>query len=129
MLSDLCLSVCTVCLSVLSVMLVYFGQMVGRIKMKLGMVVGLCPGHCVRWGPSSPKRGTTPQFSAHVRCSQAAEWIKMPLDTEEGLVPGNSVLDGNPAPSPQKGAQQPPIFDQCIVVKRLYGSTCHLVHR
>jgi len=26
--------------------------------------------HCVRWGHSSPKRGTNPQFSAHVYCGQ-----------------------------------------------------------
>jgi len=26
--------------------------------------------HCVRWGPSSPKKGTDPQFSAHVYCGQ-----------------------------------------------------------
>ena len=59
-----CLSVC---LSVLSVTLVYCGQTVGWIKMKLGMQVGLgtghivsdgdparpCP-HCVRCSPSSP---------------------------------------------------------------------------
>ena len=25
---------------------------------------------CVRWRPSSPKRGTAPQFSAHVGCGQ-----------------------------------------------------------
>ena len=30
------------------------GQTVGWIKMKLGMQVGLGPGHSVRWGPSSP---------------------------------------------------------------------------
>ena len=36
-----------VCLSVLSVTMVYCGQMVGWIKMKLGMVVGLGPGHIV----------------------------------------------------------------------------------
>jgi len=36
------------CLSVLSVTLVYCGQTVGRIKMKLGMQVGLGPGHSVR---------------------------------------------------------------------------------
>ena len=40
-----------VCLSVLSVTLVYCGQTVGWIKMKLGMQVGLGP---VRWGTSSP---------------------------------------------------------------------------
>jgi len=33
--------------------------------------VGLGPGHCVRWGPSSPSpRSTVPQFSAHVYCGQ-----------------------------------------------------------
>jgi len=44
MLSDRCLSVH---LSVLSVTLVYCGQTVRRIKMKLGMQVGLGPGHFV----------------------------------------------------------------------------------
>jgi len=41
MLSDRCKSVC------LSVTLVYCGQTVGRIKMELGMQVGLGPGHIV----------------------------------------------------------------------------------
>jgi len=42
--------------------------------------------HCVRWGPSSPspKRGRSPQFSAHVCCGQMAGWIKMPLGREGG---------------------------------------------
>jgi len=26
--------------------------------------------HCITWGSSSPKRGTAPQFSAHVYCGQ-----------------------------------------------------------
>jgi len=48
-------------LSVLSVTLVYCGQMVGWIKMKLGMEVGL--GHIVLDGdPAPPKRGTAPSF-------------------------------------------------------------------
>ena len=48
-----------VCLFCLSVTLVYCGQTVGRIKMKLSMQVGLGPGHM---GPSShsPKRGRAP---------------------------------------------------------------------
>jgi len=57
MLADRCLSVlsvCLVCLSVLScpvlsVMLVYCGQTVGWIMIKLGMQVGLGPGHIVLW--------------------------------------------------------------------------------
>ena len=56
MLSDRC-HVCSVlCCSVcLSVTLVYCGQTVGWIKMKLGMQVGLVPGHIVLNGnPAAP---------------------------------------------------------------------------
>ena len=52
--------VCPVCLSVT---LVYCGQTVGWIKMKLGMQVGLAPGHIVLDGdpaPPSQKKGTEP---------------------------------------------------------------------
>jgi len=52
----LCLSVCPV----LSVTLVYCGQTVSWIKMKLGMDVGLGPGHIVVDGdPASPQKGGT----------------------------------------------------------------------
>jgi len=41
-----------------------------------------------------PKRAQPlPLFSAHVYCDQTAEWMKMPLGTEVGLVPGHIVLD------------------------------------
>jgi len=63
-------------LSVLSVTLVYCGQTVGRIKMKLGLQVGLIPGHIVLWGPSSrSSKGAQPQFSAHVYCGQTVAHI------------------------------------------------------
>jgi len=43
-----------------------------------------------------------------------AGWIKKALDMEvglgTGLVPGHIVLDGEPAPLPQKGDRAPPIF-------------------
>jgi len=46
-----------------------------------------------------PKRGTAgPHFSAHVYCSQTAGWIKIPLGTEVGLVPSDTVLDRDPSP-------------------------------
>jgi len=82
--------------AVLSVTLVYCGQTVGCIKMKLGMQVGLGPGHTVfgglRWRPSSPPpKGLSPQFSAHICCGQMAAWIKMPLGTEIGRGPGDCV--------------------------------------
>ena len=102
-------------------MLVYCGQMVGRIKMKLGTQV--CPGHIVLDGePPPPKRNTAPQFSAHVRCGQMAEWIKMALGMEVSLGAGNFVLDGTQLP-PKKGAQPPYNFwPMSVVVKRLDGS-------
>ena len=76
--------VCPVCLFVTSV---YCVQTVGWIKMKLGIKVGLGPGHSVRWVPSSPKRehSLPPQFLVYVHCGQMAGWIKMPLGTEIGL--------------------------------------------
>jgi len=52
MLSDRC-PVCPF-LSVMSVTLVYCGQTVGWIKMKLGIQVGLGPGHTVLDGDPAP---------------------------------------------------------------------------
>ena len=79
--------------------------MVGWIKMKLGVQVGLGPGHIVLdWDPAElpfPKRGRSPQFSAfsaHICCGQMAGWIKMPLGREVGLSQSDIVLDGDPAP-------------------------------
>ena len=53
-----CLSVCP---NRLSVTLVYCGQTVGWIKVKLGMQVGLGPGHIVSDGDPAPppKKGGT----------------------------------------------------------------------
>ena len=41
-------------------------------------------------------------------------WIRMPLDTEVGLGPGDNALDRDPAPT-RKRAQQPTIFGPCIL--------------
>ena len=97
MLSNVVLSVC------LSETLVHCGQTVGRIKIKLGMRVGLGPGHIVLDGDPAPlpQRGTSPQFSAHICCHKIYGWIKMPLGREVGLGPSVSVLDGDPAPLPR----------------------------
>jgi len=66
MLSVRCLSL----LSCLSVTLVYCGQTVEWITLKLEVVLG--PGHIVLDGnPANPnQRGTVPQFSALVSCGQ-----------------------------------------------------------
>jgi len=76
--------------------------------MKLGMQVGLVPGHIVldAHPAPSPKRAQPPNFRPTC-CSQIAAWIKMPLGMEVGLSPGDFVLDGDPAP-PQEGAEPLP---------------------
>jgi len=68
------------CLSVLSVMLVYCGQTVGWIKIKLGMEAGLGLGHIVLDGDTAPVKGAQlPQFLAHIYCGQTAGCIRIPL--------------------------------------------------
>jgi len=75
---------CPVCLSLT---LVYCGQTVGWIKMKLGMQVGGGAGHIVLdENPAPPPiKGQSPQFLAHIYCGQTSGWIKMLLGTEIDL--------------------------------------------
>ena len=113
---------CPVCLSVLSVTLVYCCQTVGWIKMKFGLQVGLGPGHIVLDGdPASPplKGGRAPQFSTHICCGQTARWMKMPLGMEVGLSPGHIVLDGDLAAPPRQGHSSSPTFRPMSVVARV----------
>ena len=51
----------------------------------------------------SPERGQSPQFSAHLYRGQTAGCIKMPLDMEVGLSPGDIALKGDPVFPSQKG--------------------------
>ena len=82
--------------------------MAGWINMPLGTEVGLDPSNIVLDGEPAalPKKGQSPQFSAHLYCRQAAGCIKMPLGMEVGLSPGDFVLDGNPA-SPHLNGHSP----------------------
>jgi len=93
--------------------------MVGWIKMKLGMQVGLGPGHIVLDGTQlHPKGVQPPQFLAPVRCGQTAGWIKMPHCMEVGLGLGDFVLYGDPAPPTKEGAHTgtaPPIIGTCLL--------------
>jgi len=80
MLSNRCpvsLSVCLCVCPVLSLTLVYCGQTVGWIKMKLGMQVG----QIVLDGDPAPhpQKGHNLQFSAHLCCCQVVGWIMTPL--------------------------------------------------
>ena len=87
--------------------------MVGRIKMKLGMQVGLGPGHIVLDGdPAPPPSKGAPIFGPYLLRPNGC----MDQDAtcmELGLGPGDFVLDGHPAPLPKKGAE-PQIFGRCL---------------
>ena len=104
MLSDRCLS-CLSVYPVLSVTLVYWpnGWMDQGETWRAGRPQPWP--HSVRLRTSSPSpKGAKPQFLAHVCCGQMAAGIKMPLDMEVGLGPGNFVLDREPhCPLPKKG--------------------------
>ena len=109
-----CLSVCD------RVTLVYCGQTAGRIKMKVGMQIGLGPGHIVLdedRAPLSPKGHSPSQFSAHICCGQMVVSIKMLLGMKLGLSPGDFVLDGDPTlPSLKRGQSPPPqSFGPCLL--------------
>jgi len=92
---------------------------------------------CVDGDPVPPpqKGDGALQFLAHVCCGQTAGWIKMALGVEMGLDPGHIVLDGNPAPFPQKegraqGGRTPTSFwPISVVAKRLCISGYHLVRK
>jgi len=109
--------VLSVCLSVLSVTLMYCGQNGWMDRDETWHAGRPRPwSHCFTWGPSSlSHRGHSPQFSAHIGCGQMAGWIKMPLGMEVGLGPGDFVLHGQHCvrwgPSfPQKKGTLPPNF-------------------
>jgi len=101
----------SVCLSCLSVILVYSVQTVGRIKIKLGMLVGLGPGHIVLDGdpaPVPPKGHSPPIFSPYL-LSQSG-WMDQDA-TWYGGRPRPRPHCARQGPSPQeKGAQLYPIF-------------------
>ena len=93
---SVCLSVC------LSVTFVHCGQTVGRIKMKLGMQVGLGPGHIVLCGDPAPPplKGHSPPIFGPYLFRPNGCMDQDVVGMEVGLGPGDFVLDGDPAPLP-----------------------------
>jgi len=78
MLSDPCLS-CLSCLSVQSVTLVYCGQTVEWIKMKLGMRVGIDPGHIVLDGDPAPPPPKGQGRGLPGSACQVSSWSVQPI--------------------------------------------------
>jgi len=87
--------------------------------MKLGMQIGLGPGHIVLDGDPAPPplKGTKPPIFRPICCGQMAGWIKMPRGREIGLSPSDIVLYGDPSPPPQKGAESPNFRPISVVAK------------
>jgi len=89
-------------------------RLLGWVKMKLGMQVASALATLYYMGTQlpSPKRGRTPQFSAHVYCGQTAGWMKTPLGTEVDLGRGHIVLDGDTGTQypRERGTAAPPLF-------------------
>jgi len=108
------------CLSVLSVMFVHCGQTVWRIKTKLGMRIGLGPGHIVLDGdPASQlplaQRGTAPQIFGPCLLlpngwlDEAGTWHGgRPQLRRLCVIPGDFVRPS--LPSQQRGQSTLPIF-------------------
>ena len=78
---------------------------------------GLVPGHILLDGNSaSPKRGHNhPPIFRRVYWHQRAGWMKVALGTGVGPGPDNIVLDRDPAPSPKKVLQPPPLFSPYLL--------------
>jgi len=106
-------------LSVLTVTLVYCDQTVGWIKMKLGMELGLGPGHIVLDGDPAPPNGAQPPI-----LGPCPLWPNgwMGIDT--------TLYGGRPQPRrlcARLGPRPSNFRPMSIVAKRLDGSRCSLV--
>jgi len=67
-----------------------------------------------------PKRGTAPhQFSTDGYCGQMAGCITIPLGTQVGLGPDDTVLDRDPALPPKRFTVPPNFRPMSIVAKWL----------
>jgi len=118
---SVCLSVCLSCLFVCNVGVLWPNG---------------CMDHDETWHADRPRPGhivldgnpTTPShFSVHVYCDQTAGWMRIPLGTEAGLDPCDSVLDGDPPLTPRKGAQQTPTFWPTVLARIPAG--LHFTHK
>ena len=128
--------VCPVCLSCLSVTLVYCGQTVGWIRMPLGIVVGLGSGHIVLDGdPAPPRRGhSNPLTFRPISILWPNGWMHQDATWYGGRPWSRPHCVGfGPSSPPSKGhsSPPPPVFQpKSIVAKWLEdGSGYHLVLR
>jgi len=108
------LSVCMSCLSVLSATLVYCGQRVGWIKMKLVTQVGLGYGHNVLHGDPAPppQRDTAPNFGPYMLWPNG--WMDQDSTWYGGRLRRRPYCATWGPSLPPKGAQ-PNDFGRCLL--------------
>ena len=71
---------------------------------------------CVRWGHSTlPKTGRSPQFSAHVYCSQTAAWIKICRSVRTYMPRLRRLCWMETQSPPPKRGRSPPIFGPSLL--------------
>ena len=58
---------------------------------------------------------------------QTVGWIRTPLDKEVGLGPGDTVLDGDPAPPPTERGTATPTFWPTALARSLISATAELL--
>ena len=129
-----CLSVCPVCLSLLSCLSVTFvhcGQTAGRIMMKLGMQLGLGPGHIVLDGDPAPP---PPKGQSPLIFGPYLLWQNGCMDqdaTSYGARPWTRRLCVRWRLSfpLKKGHSAPNFRPMSIVAKRLDRQRCCLIRR
>jgi len=132
MLSDRC-PVCLSCLYVcLSITLVYCGQTVGWIKMKLGKEVSLGPGHIVldRDPAPPPQKGhSSPIFGPYLLGSNG--YMDQDATCYGGRPRMSQLYVGWGPRSPPKKGRDPLLNFRpiSIAAKRLDAFRCHLVRR
>jgi len=108
------LSVLSVCLSA---KLVYCGQTVGWIKMKLVIGVGLGPDQNVLDGDPTPllQKGHSPQFWPMSVVAKRLDGSRCHLVWWSALARQHCVRWGPSSSSPKQGARHPPIFGWCLL--------------
>jgi len=111
------LSSCLVCLSVLSVCDIgVLWQTVGWNKIKLGMEVGLGPGHNVTWRPNAPQRPQPPIIGLYLLWTNG--WMDQNATWYGGRhQPKRHCVRWGPSSPPKKGTE-PTIFGPRVLWPR-----------
>ena len=106
---------------------VYCGQAARWIRIPLGTEVGLGPGDCVRWGPSSASEKRVQPLSFWPMYIVAKRWLD-----EDATWYGNRprlrphCVRRGPSSTARKGLSSPPLFGPCLLWPSPISATAEL---